>query len=293
MCPQNSSRINITSQQPTLPHVLSLYIRISIASHTTNGSSNPTRVSPESSSSLTSSPSVSLSSSGPLHLLNSLSGPSLFLPFGVLSTFSSISLSRSCVGVIGGVFVCASWGLRATDRMISVVGGPDDTDSIAPLDSARSSGLRSKWTGGTLRARPSTVPLRPGGWIAEGGGAGSPYASSTYSGVSSYASSPAGSPMPPYSPYSPASAPPPLSGRRSPGTFPGAPAGLGLSPGFFPPASAPAAGALRTPATAATLGSPAPGIGTPAFGHFPPTPRSPLSGLAARPTPRDTVKKDD
>jgi hypothetical protein len=298
MCPQNSSHINITSvssQQPMLPHALSLYIRTSIASHTTNGSSNPTRVSPESSSSLTSSPSVSLSSSGPLHLLNSLSGPSLFLPFGVLSPFSSLYLSHRCVGVIGGVFVCASWGLRATDRMISVVGGPDDTDSIAPPDSARSGGLRSKWTGGTLRARPSTASLRPGGWIAEGGGggAGSPYAGSTYSGVSSYASSPAGSPMPPYSPYSPASAPPPLSGRRSPGTFPGTPAGLGLSPGFFPPTSAPAAGALRTPATAATLGSPAPGIGTPAFGHFPPTPRSPLSGLAVPLPPRDTVKKDD
>ena len=170
--------------------------------------------------------------------------------------------------------------------MISVVAGPDDTGSIAPPDSARSGGLRSKWTGGALRARPSTASLRPGGWIAEGGGAGSPYGGSTYSGVSSYASSPAGSPMPPYSPYSPASAPPPLSGRRSPsgvigtGNFPGTPAGLGLSPGFFPPVSAPASGALRTPVTAATLGSPAPGLGTPAFGHFPPTPRSPLSVLA-------------
>ena len=72
-----------------LPHVLSLYIRTSIVSHTTNGSSRPTRVSRESSSSLTSSPSVSLSSSGPLHLLNSSSGSSL-LSFGVLSPFSSL-----------------------------------------------------------------------------------------------------------------------------------------------------------------------------------------------------------
>jgi hypothetical protein len=101
-----------------------------------------------------------------------------------------------------------------------------------------------------------------------------PYGGSSYSVVSLYASSPAGSPMPAHSPYSPASALPPLSGRRSPSgcigtrSFPGAPAGLGLSPGFFPPASAGAAGALRTPATVATLSSPALGLGTPAFGHF-------------------------
>jgi hypothetical protein len=191
-----------------------------------------------------------------------------------------------CVGVIGGIFVCASWGLRATDRMISVVAGPDDTGSIAP-DSARSS-LRSKWTGGALRARPSNASLRPNAW-AEGGG--SPYAGSTYSGVSSHPSSPAGSPMLPYSPYSPATVPPPLSGRTPSGSFPGTPSGLGLSPAQFPPGGT----GLRTPSTAATLGSPVPGPGlaTPAYGHFPPTPRSPLAGFASLPTPRDTVKKDD
>ncbi|KAN0133418.1 DUF1692 domain containing protein [Lactarius tabidus] len=197
-----------------------------------------------------------------------------------------------CVGVIGGIFVCASWGLRATDRMISVVAGPDDTGSIAPPDSARTGGLRSKWTGGALRARSSNASLQPGVWAE----AGSPYGGSTYSGVSSYASSPAGSPMLPYSPYSPASAPPPHSGRTpstGAGGFPGTPAGLGLSPGLFAPGSAASTGGMRTPATPATMGSPVPGLGTPAFGHFPPTPRSPLSGLAAPPTPRDTGKKDD
>src|ERR1700761_7574445 len=102
--------------------------------------------------------------------------------------------------------------------------------------------------------------------------------------------------MLPYSPYSPASAPPPLSGRTpsgGTGSFPGTPSGLGLSPGLFPPGGGVSGGGLRTPATAATMGSPAPGLGTPAFGNFPPTPRSPLSGLAAPPTPRDTGKKDD
>lgn len=202
-----------------------------------------------------------------------------------------------CVGVIGGIFVCASWGLRATDRVILAVAGPDDTGSIAPTPDSSRGGLRSKWAGGALRARSSNASLRPGGW-PEGG---SPYGS-TYSGVSSYASSPAGSPMP-YSPYSPATVPPPLTGRTPSGGYPGTPSGLGLSPGLFGPGppGGPSGGGLRTPATAATLGSPAPGLGTPglgtpAFGYFPPTPRSPLSGFAAPlppPPPRDTGKKDD
>ncbi|KAH9010098.1 hypothetical protein EDB83DRAFT_2530949 [Lactarius deliciosus] len=178
------------------------------------------------------------------------------------------------VGVIGGIFVCASWGLRATDRVILAVAGPDDTGSIAPTpDSSR----------GCLR---------------------SPYGS-TYSGVSSYTSSPAGSPMP-YAPYSPAMVPLPLSGRTPSGGYPGIPSGLGLSPGLFGPIppGGPSGGGLRTPATAATLGLPAPGLGTlgldtPAIGYyFPPTPRLPLSGFAAPPPPpppppRDTGKMDD
>ena len=39
--------------------------------------------------------------------------------------------------------------------MISVVAGPDDTGSIAPPDFSQSGGLRSKWTGGALHARPT------------------------------------------------------------------------------------------------------------------------------------------
>ena len=84
------------------------------------------------------------------------------------------------------------------DSMISVVAGLDDTGSIALPNSARSGGLCSK-----LRALPSNALLQPGIWAE----ARSPYGRSTYSGVLSYASSPAGSPMLPYSPYSPASAP--------------------------------------------------------------------------------------
>ncbi|KAN0133410.1 Endoplasmic reticulum vesicle transporter domain containing protein [Lactarius tabidus] len=160
-----------------------------------------------------------------------------------------------CVGVIGGIFVCVSWGLRATDRVISVVAGPDDTGSTAPPDSARSSGLRSKWTGEALRARSSNASLQRGVWAE----AGSPY----------------GSPMLPYWPYLPASAPPPLSGRTPSGdigSFSGTPAGLGVSPGLFAPGSTVRVGGMRTPAMAAMMGSLAPGLGTPAFGNFPPTP---------------------
>ncbi|KAI9456792.1 DUF1692-domain-containing protein [Russula earlei] len=132
-------------------------------------------------------------------------------------------------GVVGGVFVCASWALRATDRVITAVAGPGDTDSIAPVpDSARSGRLQNKWSGTALRARPSSASFRAGTWADSGGG--SPY-SPTYTG-SSYAGSPSGSPMPPYSP----SLPPPLSGHplstsgfASPGSTPG----LGFSPNLF------------------------------------------------------------
>jgi len=192
------------------------------------------------------------------------------------------------VGVVGGVFVCASWALRATNRVITVVAGPDDADSIAPMpDSARSGGLRSKWTGTTLRARSSNASLQPTTWVDSG--VGSPY-SSTYSG-SSYAGSPVGSPMP-YSPYSPVAPPPRLPGRTpSPSGFavPGHSSGLGLSPNLF---SLGLPGSGRTPTTVASLNSPAPGHGTPSYGHFPPTPRSPLSGLASLPQLSDE-KKDD
>lgn len=194
-------------------------------------------------------------------------------------SLSALIHSNRWVGVVGGVFVCASWALRATNRVITVVAGPDDTDSIAPMpDSARGGGLRGKWTGTALRARSSNASLRPTIWAENG--VGSPYGS-TYSG------SPVGSPMP-YSPYSPV-VPPPLSGRApSPFGFavPGSSSGLGLSPSLFSPSPA---GSGRIPVT---HNSPAPSHGTSAYGHFPPTPRSPLSGFAALPQLRDEKKND-
>ena len=100
-----------------------------------------------------------------------------------------------------------------------------------------------------LRARPSNASLQPE--------AGSPYNVSTYSGVSSYASSSARSPMLPYTPYSPASVPPsvwpPHALWRHERLFRNT-GGTGALPGLYAPGSAPAAGGMRTPATAVTWG---------------------------------------
>jgi hypothetical protein len=243
-----------------------------------------TKASRVSSSSLTLSLSVSPSSNARPPSVNSSFGmPHVPSPRQLLGPESH---PNRWAGVVGGVFVCASWALRATNRVITVVAGPDDIGSITPMpDSARSGGLRGKWTGAALRARQSNASLRPTAWVDNG--IGSPY-SSTYSG-SSYAGSPVGSPMP-YSPYSPV-VPPPLSGRApSPSGFavPGSSSGLGLSPNPF----SPSLGSGHTLVTPASLNSPAPGHGTPSYGHFPPTPRSPLSGLAALPQLRDDKKKD-
>ncbi|KAI0050497.1 DUF1692-domain-containing protein [Auriscalpium vulgare] len=207
-------------------------------------------------------------------------------------------------GVVGGVFVCASWGLRVSNKAFVMVAGPDDSDTITPTDSARTSGLRTKWGGSSLRTRPAATNgrvLRQGNsWVVEGG---SPY--------SSYAGTP--NPTTPYtpasvaSPYSPAPPPSrPVSGNFSAGARPvsGNFTGLGLSPGVFGPGArspVPASAALPT---AATVGSPyLPSASTtPAYPNFPPTPASgafpnsafsnPSLSPRPPPTPRDRRKDD-
>ena len=142
----------------------------------------------------------------------------------------------SCVGTIGSIFVCEAWGLRATDLMISVVARPDETSGIAITPGLAASAASGQ---AGLRARPSNASLQSE--------AGSPYNVSTYSDVTSYASSPTGSPMLSYSPYTPASAPPPLSGRRTPSGGTGGfryTGRTGFSPGWNAPGSAPAAGGM-------------------------------------------------
>jgi hypothetical protein len=143
----------------------------------------------ESSSSLKSSLSVSQSYSAPPHLVNS--------SFGASPPFLSILVdpdprTNRWVGVVGGVFVCASWALRATDRAIPVVVGPDDTDSITPTPDTPLN-RRSKWTGTALRARLGNPSQQPINWADGGDG-----------NVLLYPGSPSGtSLMLHYSPYSP------------------------------------------------------------------------------------------
>ncbi|THH18969.1 hypothetical protein EW146_g2115 [Bondarzewia mesenterica] len=211
-------------------------------------------------------------------------------------------------GVVGGVFVCTAWALRITTRAVTIVAGPSDEDNITPTESAHASGLRRKWVGGALRARPGSqgrVIRQGNSWVVEGGSPYSSYAGTPVSAVSGT----------PYSPFSPATAPlppPPMSGRSVSGgsLSAGGPGfGLGLPSSAFGPASArsPAPGQPSGFPTAATAGSPYPGsVGIPAqslspsYTHFPPTPnpgstsfpRSPLSTERSR-TMSGDGKKDD
>jgi len=138
--------------------------------------------------------------------------------------------------VIGGVFVCMGYAIRITTRAVEVVSGADQTPGIVAAESSGVKvGLRSKWGGGELRARPQSGRMvRQGnGWVLEGGGShsGSP-------GYGSYASTPVSaafvsSGVP--SPY--LSSPLPFAGPGTPPVpvshGPGQATGLGFSPSTF------------------------------------------------------------
>ncbi|KAA1467259.1 DUF1692-domain-containing protein [Dentipellis sp. KUC8613] len=204
-------------------------------------------------------------------------------------TTTLVALFIRCVGVIGGIFVCASWAVRVSSKAFSTI--VPDEDDLEPPASANSTGLRSKWVGGHLRSRPSGSGkvLRQGNsWVVEGG---SPY--------TSYAGTPT-SAAPPYSPYSPFSAthsrsnsgavpPPPMSARSVSGGSTGAGLGVGVS--------SPGPGTGTFP-SGASLGSPFLGpnspAATPSFAHFPPTPGRATFPLPGPPkSPVRPEKKDD
>lgn len=88
------------------------------------------------------------------------------------STSSHTSVFYSCVGVLGGVFVCTSYAIRITMRAVEVVSGPDHSNGIVAAESSGvkiGRGLRSKWAGSELRARGSGKMVRQGnGWVMEG-----------------------------------------------------------------------------------------------------------------------------
>lgn len=97
-------------------------------------------------------------------------------------TTTLIQLFIRCVGVLGGVFVCMGYAIRITTRAVEVVSGADQTAGLVAAEASGAKvGLRSKWGGGELRARPKSGRMVPqgNGWVMEG--TPSPYASYTNS----------------------------------------------------------------------------------------------------------------
>ncbi|KXN91763.1 Endoplasmic reticulum-Golgi intermediate compartment protein 2 [Leucoagaricus sp. SymC.cos] len=215
-------------------------------------------------------------------------------------TTTFVQLMIRCVGVIGGIFVCMGYAIRITTRAVEVVSGADQTPGIVAAESSGVKvGLRAKWGGGELRARPQSGRMvRQGnGWVLEGGNSSSPYASYAPTPVSGAFASPG---MP--SPYLQSNA----GGSAVPPPPPGSAVGLGFPSSTFGSApGTPAAGAnghghMRTPsllggpprtpypaslqANGATpsVGGPATGPGelpgTPSYSHFPPTPGPATNG---------------
>ncbi|KAG8213457.1 endoplasmic reticulum vesicle transporter-domain-containing protein [Butyriboletus roseoflavus] len=164
-------------------------------------------------------------------------------------TTSFVQLLIRCVGVIGGVFTCTSYFLRVTVRAIEAVSGADSTPGIV---AAESTGVKRKWAGGSLRARPNAnsgrVVRQGNGWVVEG--AGTPYSPTPAQGGF-------GPPSPyPYTPFSSATLgpPPPPSASASttygPGSVPSTPGvGLGLGAPTFTHSRTPSlvGGHSRTP----------------------------------------------
>ena len=167
-------------------------------------------------------------------------------------TTSFLQLLIRVVGVLGGVFVCMGYAIRITTRAVEVVSGADQTPGIVAAESSGVKvGLRGKWGGGELRARPKSGRLIPqgSGWVLEGGSS-SPYSSYSNTPVIPAFPSPSGLP----SPYV-------NSATSAPSTpVPGTPGfvGLGYPSGSFGPAPSP--GGIRA---SASLGPPprTPGLG--------------------------------
>ncbi|KAF8813561.1 DUF1692-domain-containing protein [Phlegmacium glaucopus] len=159
-------------------------------------------------------------------------------------TTTFLHLLIRVVGVLGGVFVCMGYAIRITTRAVEVVSGADQAPGIVAAESSGVKvGLRAKWGGSELRARPRSGKLVPqgSGWVMEGGST-SPY--------SSYNNTPllTGFPSPGIpSPYiNPATSAPSTPNPATPGSV-----GLGYPSGSFGPIPSP--GGIRT---SASLGPP-------------------------------------
>ncbi|KAG9314817.1 DUF1692-domain-containing protein [Chiua virens] len=227
--------------------------------------------------------------------------PGIFFKFDLDPMLITIhQRTTSCVGVIGGVFICASYFLRVSVRAVEAVSGADSTPGIV---AAESTGVKRKWAGGHLRARPSTssgrVVRQGSGWVVEG--AGTPYSTTPLTGgfgpTSPY----------PYTPYATTpTAPPPPSATSAPfvpGSVPPTPGvGLGLGTPAFTHSRTPSlmGGQTRSPSMlgghAGILGVNGDGAGAGAAGV--PLPASPLPGSVPAtpmvpPPPIKSARKDD
>ena len=233
-------------------------------------------------------------------------------------TTTFLQLLIRCVGVVGGVFVCMGYAIRITTRAVEVVSGADQTPGIVAAEASGAKvGLRSKWGGGELRARPKSGKMVPqgSGWVLEGSST-SPYAS--------YANTPltGGFPTTPapqgvQSPFPGSSYShlvPPGSNPVSPNPSVAAIHGAGIGLGFpSAPGNIRASASLGPPPRSTSGGSSAVGVGrspstgeheglTPSYSYFPPNPNPAIStnGIGSgdvshpprRPTPVGP-KKDD
>ncbi|KAF8155279.1 endoplasmic reticulum vesicle transporter-domain-containing protein [Mycena galopus ATCC 62051] len=180
----------------------------------------------------------------------------------------------SCVGVIGGVFVCMGYALKVTTAAVSAL-----------VDNSADEIPRRRIPHQTCAPSSGRLVPQGNGWVMESA-PGSPV---PYGGASSpYSGTPVSSTFPPPSPFSPAS-PYPGSPSGFPGSQPGTP-GTGYGP---PPMSARSSSGLgpgghpRTPAgsvgNAAAMGIQPPG--TPQYGIFPPTPGPAQTGFNVPPPP--------
>ncbi|KAF7317349.1 hypothetical protein HMN09_00470900 [Mycena chlorophos] len=209
-------------------------------------------------------------------------------------TTSFIQLIIRCVGVIGGVFTCMGYAIKVGTAAVDAVTGAD-SGNIAAEPVSTTSALRSKFTGGALRARPKSGRLIPqgNGWVMEGtpGSPGYEYAGSNGGTPVS-----AGFSVPPASPYSPGpGAGGPASpyanayspNLASPYSQPGTPA---FGPGSAGPPPRRGMNSPRPLSVSSASGFPGMGVGagslpgTPSYGVFPPTP-SPGSGFNVPPSP--------
>lgn len=213
----------------------------------------------------------------------------------------TLTFRTRCVGVIGGVFTCASYFLRATVRTMEAVSGADSTQGIV---AAESTSVRRKWAGGHLRARPTTgsgrVVRQGSGWVVEGG---TPYATTPGAGGFGPGST---SPYPytPYASTSPAAPPPPplasgsgagsaTTGGFGAGSVPSTPGiGLGLGAPPFGHARTPSlVGQGRPPSMLRNVSGEGAG---PAGVALPPSPYvGSVPATPVVPPPPKSAKKDD